>query len=158
MRLVHLAIIAIIGVSIFFVVATLKKKQDIAAAPPTPAANTPKTFLDPTVMPADAIRAGDAYLDMWVPDPGWQVAVESITPESGGTKALRIAVSQPTPLYGQMWLVAVVDEFAGIDRGEFCTITGRIDEVSRFNDGGPVEATRLVLRDAVVTKNISRGR
>lgn len=158
MRLVHLAIIAVLGVSIFFVVATLKKKQDIAAAPPAPAADAPKTFLDPTVMPADVIRAGDGYLDMWVPDPGWQVAVESVTKAQDGGKALRIAISQPTPLFGQMWLVAVVDEFASIDKGEFCTITGRIDEVSRFNDGGPVEATRLVLRDAVVTKNISRGR
>ncbi len=47
MRLVHLAIIAVLGVSIFFVVATLKKKQDIAAAPPAPAADAPRPFWTP---------------------------------------------------------------------------------------------------------------
>ena len=156
MRAIHIVIILILGVSIAVAVSVMQRKQTAQAAP-APLAGPPADarFLRPGLLPLNVIQSEGIYNDYWIPEPGWQVGVEAVTEERGG-KALRIPITQSTPLYGQLWLVVLVPEHTNVRKNDFCMITGRIHAIEKYSDGGPVEARRLIVRDGKVVKNITR--
>ncbi|HYE60592.1 MAG TPA: hypothetical protein VD997_01230 [Phycisphaerales bacterium] len=154
MKPIHLVTLILVAVAVMLGITMMKKKQE-QSAPKVAASSGPPagaTFVDVEKAPLDVIMSGNMYVGQWIKEPGWQVAIKEITKSSDGGKALRIEVSQPSTLRGSAWIVAVVPEDTDIKVNQFVMLSGRIDEIREFNDGGPIPGRTLVVRDAKLTR------
>lgn len=153
MRGIHIILIlAVLGIAggIGYLQYTKSTGGNVVAAPAAPAGPPAgAVFIPAEVQPVDVINAGQMFVGQWVPEPGWLCGIESVTKESGA-KALRVAITQASAMQGTRWLVVVVPEDTALARGDFFHVTGRIDAVGEFNDGGIAMAKRVVLRDTKI--------
>ena len=155
MRPVHLLILILIIGGVAGGIVYMKKQEEKNGPPAVAASSGPPAsavFLEPEVQPLDVISGGNLFVGQWVRAPGWQVGITQVKEEDDG-KSIRVELSQPSTLRGSAWIVAIVPEEEDVKAGQFVMLSGRIDDVTTFNDGGPVPGQRIIMRDVKVTRS-----
>src|SRR5215831_19093303 len=156
--IVIVVIAALIGGFMFM--QNKKGKAEAAPVGPPPGAS----FIGPEVQPGDVIgsimrkNAGPShYVGMWIPEPGWDMGVDTVEKASDGGVALKqYRAENATALGGGFWLLASVPFETVVQKGDHVLISGKIDVVESYNDGGITPAYRIIIRPGKAINNTKR--
>lgn len=104
------------------------------------------------IIQGTAAAKGDAgdFIGKWNDERGWDGVIEAITEEKSGT-VLRMEVYASTLIGGTYWILAIVGDNPGVEKGQNIRVQGKIREVSS-KASGPGMVHRIVLEDARVLK------
>jgi hypothetical protein len=149
-----LIVFAVIAAAVIGAFLVQKRSAAQQAAPAGPPPNA--QFIDASVQPADVVasiygkNAGPSrFIGMWVPEPGWDMGVDEVEKASDGGIALKqYRAEHANALTGGFWLLAAVPFETDVKKGDHVFISGRIDTVESYNDGGITPAYRVILRSA----------
>jgi hypothetical protein len=158
-----LVIIVVIAAAVG--VGIMVQKKNAAATPPTPAGPPADAqFIPAEMQPGDVVgsimrkNAGTSqYIGMWIPEPGWDMGVDDMEKASDGGWALKqYRAEHAGALGGGYWLLAGVPFETEVKKGDHVFISGKIEKVESYNDGGITPAYRIVVRPAKAISNTKR--
>jgi hypothetical protein len=156
---VIVVIAALVGGAMFM----QKKKGAAEAAPPAgPPPNA--SFIGAEVQPGDVIgsimrkNSGPShFVGMWIPEPGWDMGVDNIDKASDGGLALKqYRAENANALGGGFWLLASVPFETEVKKGDHVFISGEIETVESYNDGGITPAYKIIIRPAKAINRTKR--
>jgi len=154
-----LIVVIAVGVVALGVLSMYSGRKAASAKPPHagPPPNAPFVTESPEVVIATGAPSRNPrakpidYTGMWVPNEGWDGVVEEITSETEGP-ALRLRRITTSMLGGECWIVALVDEDHGINKGESVHVQGKIRSV-KIQLAQSIIINSIVLEEArVVSK------